>query len=147
MNRDRDKQIYIKIQESMQLLDEIDGMIDSQSNELQEIDYKISDILHYLENNEVNDKECVKIVQLLQEFRRIRRSLHKEHEIEKTYKENSGKVMGNNTRGMLLAEINKTIKQLTSEYKYRIITEDEIKLLINDKKKVGRPRKKEENEL
>ena len=140
----RDKEIYEKIQESMQLLDEIDNMIDSQSNELQEIDYKISDILHYLENNEVNDKECIKIVQLLQEFRKIRRSLHKEYEIEKTYKENSGKVMGNNTRQMLIAEINKTIKQLDSEYKYRVITEDEIKLLISEKKRVGRPRKKEE---
>ena len=139
MNRDRE--IYEKIVKGMEILDEIDNMINSQSNELQEIDYKISDLLHYLENNDLSDKECVKFVKIMQEFRQIRKSLHKEHEIEKAYKENSSKVMGNNTRQMLMAEINKAVKQWNNEYKYRIITEDEIKLLISEKKRVGRPRK------
>jgi hypothetical protein len=149
----RDELAYNAIKSAMDTLDCIDEMINSQSAALQEVDYKISDYLHYIENNDIEDKECVNLVKELKELRQIRRSLKKEYEIEKTYKENSGKVMGNNTRGMLLAEINKTIKQLDSEYKYRVINEEEIKDIIKcEKKKVGRPKKvkeevEEDNEI
>lgn len=138
----RDEIILNTIKDACFILDNIDEMINSQSNELQEIDYKISDWLHYIENNEVTEKESCKIIQELKKLRQIRRSLHKEYEIEKTYKEHSGKMMGNNTRGMLLAEINKTVKQLDNEYKNRILNEEDIKNILGEKKKkVGRPRK------
>ena len=145
----RDTEIYGMILDVCNKLDGIDNRIKTQSTELQDVDYKISDYLHYIENNDIDDKECVKIVKELKELRQIRRSLKKEYEIEKTYKDNASKVMGNNTRGMLMAEINKTMKQLDSEYKYRVINEDEIKDKIKEeKKKAGRPKKEkvEENE-
>lgn len=141
---ERDKEIIEIINIAIKKLDEIDERINNQSSENQEIDYKISDILHYIENNELNDKECVKIVQLLKEFRLIRRSLRNEYEIEKTYKENSSKMMGNNTRGLLMAEINKKVKQLDNEYKYRVLSEEEIVKLIGEKSKRGRKKKNEE---
>jgi len=83
-------------------------------------------------------------VRLLKEFRLIRRSLRNEYEIEKTYKENSSKMMGNNTRGLLMAEINKKVKQLDNEYKYRVLSEEEIVKLIGEKSKRGRKKKDEE---
>ena len=142
----RDVEFYNRVLELCTVLDEIDDRINTQSSEIQNVDYKISDYLHYIENNEIEDKECVNLVKELKELRQIRRSLQKEHEIEKTYKDNSNKVMGNNTRGMLLAEINKTIKQLDSEYKYRVINEEEIKNIIKcEKKKAGRPKKVKED--
>ena len=141
---ERDKEIIEIINIAIKKLDEIDERINNQSSENQEIDYKISDILHYIENNELNDKECVKIVRLLKEFRLIRRSLRNEYEIEKTYKENSSKMMGNNTRGLLMAEINKKVKQLDNEYKYRVLSEEEIVKLIGEKSKRGRKKKDEE---
>lgn len=143
----RDTEIYSMILDVCNILDGIDDRIKTQSTELQDVDYKISDYLHYIENNDIDDKECVKIVKELKELRQIRRSLKKEYEIEKTYKDNASKVMGNNTRGMLMAEINKTMKQLESEYKYRVVNEDEIKDKIKEeKKKAGRPKKEKVEE-
>lgn len=140
----RDKIIYDKIKEAMVLLDEIDEMIETQSIELQSIDYELCDWLHYIENNTIDENNGIKIINEIQKLRKARRSLHNEHEIEMTYKKNASKVMGNNTRPMLLAEINKVIKQLDSDYKNRILTEEKISQLLETKKKRGRPKKNEE---
>ena len=136
----RDEIIYNTIKEAIKLIDEIDAMINTQAEELQKVDYEISDWLHYIENNETTGKENEKILKKLKELRIKRKSLHKEHAIEKAYKDNSNKMMGNNTRQMLLSEINKTIKQWENEYKNRILTEEEIKNFL-ETKKVGRPKK------
>lgn len=136
----RDELIYNTIKEAIKSIDKIDEMIDSQPDELQKIDYEISDWLHYIENNDTTSKQNEIIVKKLKELRIKRKSLHKEYAIEKAYKDNSSKMMGNNTRPMLLAEINKTIKQWENEYKNRILTEEEIKSIL-ETKKVGRPKK------
>ena len=70
--------------------------------------------------------------------------MHKEYTIEKAYKDNSSKMMGNNTRQLLLAEINKVVNQWEKEYNNRILTDEEIEQILNQtKKRVGRPKKNE----
>lgn len=142
----RDEEIFTKIKEAVVVLDQIDDMISTQPSELQRIDYELSDWYHYIENNEIPVESSQKIIEEIKRLRKIRRSLHNEHEIEKTYMNNSSKMMGNNTRGILLAEINKTLKQLNSEYKNRVLTEETIEEVLNTKKKRGRPRKEIQNE-
>lgn len=139
----RDKIIYEKIKQLVILLDEIDNMICTQGEELQKIDFELSDWYHYIENNELNETASIKIINEIQKLRKLRRCLNNEHEIENTYKNNASKVMGNNTRPFLLAEINKTVKRLDNDYKNRILTEEKINELLNSKKKRGRPRKNE----
>lgn len=137
----RDKLIYEKIKAAIILLDEIDNMIDTQSIELQKIDYELSDWLHYIENNPIDEPSSIKIINEIQRLRQLRRCLHNEYEIENTYKNNASKVMGNNTRSLLLAEINKTVKQLNNDYKNRVLTEEKINELLKPKKTRGRPKK------
>lgn len=137
----RDKIIYEKIKEAMNLLDEIDNMINTQSTELQQIDYELSDWYHYIENNSLDENSSKKVLEEIQRLRKIRRSLNNEHEIENTYKNNYSKVMGSNTRPFLLAEINKTINRLNNDYKNRVLTEEKINELLSCKKRRGRPRK------
>ena len=137
----RDKIIIEKIKNAVLLLDEIDDMINTQSFQTQEVDYAIQDWLHYIENNEISEKQSYKIIQELKRLRQIRRCLHNEHEIEKVFMNNASKVMGNNTRPLLLAEVGKVEKQLNGEYKNRILTVEEIDEIINEKKKRGRPKK------
>ena len=142
----RDKLIYEKIKQAMAILDEIDEMIKTQSIELQQVDYELSDWYHYIENNDIDENSSKKILEEIQRLRKIRRGLQNEYEIENTYKNNSSKVMGNNTRGLLLAEINKTMSRLDCDYKNRVLTEDSINELLNSKKRRGRPRKEVEYE-
>ena len=143
----RDKLIVEKIKELVQILDEIDELIQTRDSMQQKIDLEISDWLHFIENNEIDEEISFKIVSKIHELRKERRSLSNEMAIEQTYKNNASKVMGNNTRQFLLSEINKTVKQLDNEYKNRIITEEDIKNLYENKtKKVGRPRKEKVEE-
>lgn len=136
----RNEIIVEKIKLLVQTLDEIDELIATNPQEMQKVDYELSDWYHYIENNDLDDKQCVEVVKKIKALRQIRRGLNKEQSIEATYKNNSSKVMGNGTRGLLMAEIHKTVNQLDSEYKNRVITDDDIKE-ISEKRKVGRPKK------
>ena len=138
----RDVLVYNKICEAINIIDEIDNLISTQGEESQKVEQEIQDWLHYIENNEINENESINIINQLKELRIIRRTLKKEYEIEKKYKDNASKMMGNNTRDFLKTEINKTINNLDSEYKNRILNEEKIvEILSKKKKKVGRPKK------
>lgn len=137
----RDEIIIEKIQNAIKVLDEIDNMMKTQSEELQTIDYKLSDLYHLIENNELSDEASINIVKAIHNLREERRSLKNEHEIEITYQTNKIKMIGNDTRQFAMSEIFKTTKRLNQEYKNRVFTEEEINNFIELKKKKGRPRK------
>ena len=133
----RDKLIIDKITNAISILDEIDNMIKTQSEELQKVDYKLSDLYHLIENNELSDEASINVV------RKERRSLNNEHDLEVVYQNQKQKMIGNDSRQFLVTELNKTNKRLNSEYKNRVYTEEEIEKLISPKKKRGRPRKEQ----
>lgn len=137
----RDELIVEKIKSAIQILDEIDDMINSQSSELQTVDYELSDLYHLIENNELTDIASVNVVKRIHELRKVRRSLNNEFEIESTYQIQKSKLTGNETRKFLANDIFKTVKRLNSEYKNRVLTDEDIKNLTEPKKRVGRPKK------
>jgi len=138
----RDEAIVEKIKNAIKILDEIDDMINSQAQELQSVDYKLSDLYHLIENNELSEEASIKIVKFIHDLRKQRRSLKNEHEIEITYQTHKSKITGIETRKFLTNEIFKTTKRLNQEYKNRVLTDEDINSLIESKKKKrGRPRK------
>lgn len=139
----RDEIIIEKIKSAISILDEIDNMIQTQSQELQQVDYKLSDLYHLIENNELSDEASINVIKTIHELRKQRRSLNNEHELEVVYQNHKSKMIGNDTRQFLITELHKTNKKLNSEYKNRIYTEEEINQLIMPKKKRGRPKKVE----
>ena len=140
----RDEIIVEKIKDAVKVLDEIDEMINSQSTELQTIDLELSDWYHLIENNELSDEASIKVIKRIHDLRRLRRSLNNEHEIENTYLTHKSKMTGNETRQFLANEIYKTVKKLTTEYKNRVITDEDIKNTLEPKRKPGRPKKVKE---
>ena len=138
----RDKIVLDKIKEAIKILDEIDEMIETQPQELQKIDYELSDLYHYIENENMTNETCVKVVERIKYLRLLRRSLNNEYSIEKAYKDNSNKMMGNNTRVFLLHSVCESADKLNQEYKNRVLTEEDINNLKQEtKRKRGRPRK------
>ena len=138
----RDEILVDKIIQAVKILDEIDEMISTQGQELQKIDLELSDLYHFIENNNVTDNTSVKLIERIKQLRLMRRSLQREYEIENAYKNNSSKMMGNGTRSFLINTIKQTVKNLNSEYKNRVLTNEDIeKLQSTEKKKRGRPPK------
>ena len=128
----RDELLINKIHEVTKLLDEIDDMIKTQPMGLQLVDHKLS------------DEASIKVVKEIHELRIKRRRLNNEHELENVFQNNKNKLIGNNTRQFLLSEIHSKEKTLHQPYKNRVYKEDEIKELIEPKKKRGRPKKEAE---
>ena len=139
----RDKLIIDKITNAISILDEIDNMIKTQSEELQKVDYKLSDLYHLIENNELSDEASINVVREIHLLRKERRSLNNEHVLEVVYQNQKQKMIGNDSRQFLVTELNKTNKRLNSEYKNRVYTTEQIEQLISPKKKRGRPRKEQ----
>ena len=144
----RDGIIAEKIKQVIDLLDEIDGMIETQPLEIQNIDYQLSDYLHLIENNILDDATSINVVKKIHDLRLTRRSLKNEHEIENTYNTHKSKLAGKETRQFLLHEIHKTMKSLTTPYNNRVLTDEDIENLMNGekKKKRGRPHKENTDE-
>lgn len=139
----RDKLIIDKITNAISILDEIDNMIKTQSEELQKVDYKLSDLYHLIENNDLSDEASINVVREIHLLRKERRSLNNEHDLEVVYQNQKQKMIGNDSRQFLVTELNKTNKRLNCEYKNRVYTAEEIEKLISPKKKRGRPRKEQ----
>lgn len=142
----RNEIVLEKIKQAIKLLDEIDEMIDTQSIEIQNADLQLSDLYHIIENNELSDVASINIVKKIHELRKIRRSLNNEHEIENTYNTHKSKLSGKDTRQFLLHEVYKTVKSLGSQYKNRILTDEDVQEILEPKKKRGRPPKEKVNE-
>lgn len=145
----RDEVVLNKIKEVIVLLDEIDTMIEEQSQELQKVDYELSDLYHYIENENISTETSVKLIERIKYLRLLRKSLNIEYAIEKAYKDNSSKMMGNNTRSFLLNSVCKARETYrNNEYKNRVLTDEDItELEITEKKKRGRPPKKKVGDL
>ena len=66
----RDKLIIDKITNAISILDDIDDMIKTQSIELQKVDYKLSDLYHLIENNELSDEASINVVKEIHDLRK-----------------------------------------------------------------------------
>lgn len=137
----RTEKILEKIKQVVEMLNDIDSMIETQSSELQNVDYQLCDIYHLIENNELSDNASINIVKKIHELRKARRDLNNEHEIENTYNTHKSKLAGKETRQFLITEIHKTQKSLGTQYKNRVLTDEDITEMLEPKKKRGRPKK------
>ena len=140
----RDKDIIEKVKTIIRILNDIDEMIRTQSEELQKVDYELSDLYHLIENNDLDEKASFNVVKRIHELRKQRRALNNEYELENTYQTHKSKLSGSETRQFLLAEMCKVEKKLGCEYKNRVLDEEGLNQLLEVKKsKRGRPRKNE----
>lgn len=112
------------------LLNDLDEYLNEIPNLQSQIDEELSDLYHYIENNELSTKQSLKMIKLIREKRIIRRGLNNDYEMKKTYISNRNKLLVDSQRQFFLTEIHKKNKELSSKYKNRRLTDEEIKNLI-----------------
>lgn len=112
------------------LLNDLDEYLNEIPNLQSQIDEELSDLYHYIENNELSTKQSLKMIKLIREKRIIRRGLNNDYEMKKTYISNRNKLLIDSQRQFFLTEIYKKNKELSSKYKNRRLTDEEIKNLI-----------------
>lgn len=124
--------IINNLTKAIDLLNEIDDELSRSPNLQSNVDSKLSDIYHYIENNKLTTSQRYRIVGILADLRRERRQVLNDYELLKTFNNNESKLCNKDNRKMLLAEMRKKEKQLHTVYKNRIYTEEELKELVGD---------------
>lgn len=113
-------------------LDSLQMYFDKLSIELSQVDSKISDIMHYIENNKIKSKGCYRLIQELKRLREDRRNIKRDMELSRTFNTHLNKIISTENRKFLLVELNKTNKKLDTQYKNRVYTEEEIRELVGE---------------
>lgn len=133
MNNQYDKIFLKKLQDCVIDLDELDEIIETNSERQSKVDSEISDWLHrlqnYFEELKPNRIALANIAERIATLRLERASLRNEFELIKRYKEISRQMMTKDNRKFVIAEIQKIMKNLNQPYKNRIISEEDIELV------------------
>lgn len=122
-----------KITQAIKLLQEVEEYKEQLPTLQQEVDYRLSDLLHKIENDSLNAPQSCKIVKEIKKQRLIRCYYQNDYEILRTYTNNVNKLMNAGNREMLLSELKKTNNRLNQPYKNRIYTNDEMNELLGVK--------------
>lgn len=118
--------IAYELDNGIQILNKVDEYIDTLVEELSNYDKRTTDLLHYIENNNLNAPQSCKIIKEIKKIRQERRKIKNDMELSKVYKDNINKLVNIDSRNMLMTKIHKTEKQLESEYQNRIYTQEDI---------------------
>lgn len=135
------QEVLQRINNIVSSLNDIQKIKDDHSSAMQEVEYKISDILHLIELNDIPDSACKKVIAELKKLRILRRDLKNQYELLKTFDTHKEKLLKDNARFMFNAEIGKMEKRLHSAYNNRVYTEEELNNFIKPTR--GRPKKEE----
>ena len=100
---------------------------DSLVEELSKSDTEISDLLHFLENENFNARDGYKVAKRIKEARQKRRKAKNGISLIQTFEQNSNKLINSDNRRMLISILGREEKRLSNtEYNYRIIDKEEI---------------------
>ena len=122
--------IVEELDDCVKKLNKIDEYINTLVDELSNYDKRTTDLLHFIENNNLNAPQSCKIIKEIKKVRQERRKIKNDMEISKAYKDNINKLIGIDNRSMLLTKIHKTKKQLETEYQNRIYTKEDIDSIL-----------------
>ena len=126
-------EVLEKITQAINLLQKVEEYKEQLPTLQQEVDYKLSDLLHKIENDSLNAPQSCKSVKEIKKQRLIRRNYQNDYEILRTYTNNINKLTNAGNRELLLSEVNKTNKRLNQPYKNRVYTDENMKELLGVK--------------
>lgn len=119
-----------EIKEVVERLDRIDEYNNSLTDNLSELDCKMQDLLHYIENNKINVLWCYRMIKEIKQIREQRRKVKNDMDLLSKYNEQKTKIISKENRQFLLTEIYKKEKTLSKNYTNKQYTEEEMQKII-----------------
>lgn len=125
------KEVVDAIQSAIFALSKLEQLNEELPEKQSEIDSKLTDVLHLIENEKLNTKQCYRAIKLIRDLRKERREILNSYEIVKQYKINEAKLQNEGNRQLLLSDIKRNEKRLNnSKYTNRVYKKDELLDLI-----------------
>ena len=100
--------IVEEITNAIKILDEVESYTESLCEALSNQDQKTSDLLHYIENNNINAAQSCHLIKEIKKVRMERRKIKNDMEIARAFKDNVGKLINTENRKMILSKLHKT---------------------------------------
>lgn len=126
--------ILAKLQQALSLLNEVDDAFENNPTMQQNIDWEISDYLHIIEDNrDLSNQSKIEINDCIERCRVKRRELCHIQAVGKVYNDNKNKLVHRQAREQLSFLIGKTLKNMDTQYKYRVLDDDTVNKLICSK--------------
>lgn len=120
-----------KIIEACKILDEVDHYNNSLEDKLKYVSGKQQDLLHLIESNKLKTNECYRVIKELHNVRLERRRIKNDIELANTLQLHKNQLLSIENRKFLNQLLETKEKQLlTSKYKNRVYTNEEIKELL-----------------
>lgn len=122
-----------KIQNVINLLDEIDDIIDNNPTMQQNIDYEISDYLHIIQryNDNITTSSKVKMINDLANLRKKRIEYNSIFRIGSYYRNNINKLINKDRRQFFRNDIGQEFKKCHEQYQYRVLAKEDVDKLVN----------------
>lgn len=128
-------EFLLQLQKILDLFDKLDieiekadKMCDEQPEQKSEIDKLLSDYLHIIENEKLDEKGYKRVGEKIHEARLVRRDQEWLFNLVRAYQLNKNKLIISPkvNREMFRGIIEKTLKGLDTTYNYRILSEDDV---------------------
>lgn len=137
--------ILTKIKETVEKLDEIDDYFDKIPELQSNIDSLISDYRHLVRDNVLSESASIVLIKKLHEAELLRKQINEHKDLANVYEKGKGKLVTKDNRQFLLSDLYKKNKEWQYEYKFRVLKEDDINSILQEKKKKGRPKKENDD--
>lgn len=122
-----------KIQNVINLLDEIDEIIDNNPTMQQNIDYEISDYLHIIQryNDDITTSSKINMINDLANLRKKRIEYNSIFRIGNYYRNNINKLINKDRRQFFRNDIGQEFKKCHEQYQYRVLAKEDVDKLID----------------
>ena len=123
-----------KINEVVEILNEIDEYDEGLADKLSVYDSKLSDLYHLIEENKLKTNECYRVVQEMHKVLIERRKIKDDISLLSVYKKEKERLQNDRNRSFLRQSIYKKDRELReSVYKNRVYTDEQINEILKIK--------------
>lgn len=123
-------ELLAKIQLAITTLNEIDNILDRTPTEQSRCDSLKSDYLHMYENYDLTDEQMISISKKVHNVCVERRNWNNIALVGKAFRDNANKIGYKNQRPFLINAIQMVVKNLNQDYKDRVLSEEDKKILL-----------------
>lgn len=122
------------VQKICDLLDELDDYLDSLPELHSEMDLRMSDLYHPIENEKLTSTQAKRFTDEIQSVCNNRRIIKDDIAYSKVFRDNINKLIQKDNRQMLLSKLYTLLKQKEdAQYTYRVYSDGEINKLLGIK--------------
>lgn len=122
-----------KINDIVKAMDEIDELIKTSSERRSNIDLELSDLLHIIENNDLDEFASHNVTKRIHDLKKKRRSISNEQALIELWKQQRKDLLYSSSRAQLGKLFLDKIGSLEMPYKNRILSDENIDSLLHQR--------------